>query len=81
MKRIYLAGIAIALLSLFALMFGGYYTFADEKCQRCMEFVILDHEYRKSILDAAVDNPKAIPELVKQYSQDVLRLFNSSNSP
>lgn len=79
MKRIYLTG--IALLPLFALMLGGHYTFADEKCQWCTEFVILDHEYRKSILDAAVDNPKAIPELVKQYSQNVLQLFNSSKSP
>jgi len=41
----------------------------------------MTHEYRKSFLDAAVDNPMAIPELVKQYSQDVLQLFNSSTSP
>jgi hypothetical protein len=79
MKRIYLTGIAV--LPLLALIFGVHYTFADKECQRCMEFVILNHEYRKSILDAAVDNPGAIPELVKQYSQDVLRLFNSSDYP
>lgn len=57
----------------------GHYTFAGKDCQQCMEFVILTHEYRKSVLDATVDKPKAIPDLVKQYSQYVLQLFNSSN--
>lgn len=77
MKCFHLTG--IELLPLLALMFGGITHSLVRICQQCMEFVILTHEYRKSVLDATVDKPKAIPDLVKQYSQYVLQLFNSSN--
>ena len=69
MKRIYLTGIALP--HLFALIFGGHYISSGKERQECMEFVILTLEYRKSIVDATVDYSKALPELVKQYSQDV----------
>ena len=56
--------------------------FAPRGCEGCSEFKKLTHEFEKDVTDAAIGNPEIIPELVNDYSDDVMELFREpSTSP
>jgi hypothetical protein len=76
MNQYYL--IFMLLQPLFLMLIVPHFAFADKDCSRCMEFLSITHEYKKSVLDAAGNNTEIIPEIVQNYSQDILRLYNTS---
>ena len=56
--------------------------YAPRACGGCSEFKKLTHEFEKDVTDAAIGNPEIIPELVNDYSDDVMELFREpSTSP
>jgi hypothetical protein len=49
---------------------------APRGCSGCTAFKKLTHEFEKSVIDAAsTGDPNAIPSLLEQYNQDVLKTF------
>lgn len=54
--------------------------FAPRECGGCKDFKKLTSEFEKDILEAAVGDPNIIPDLVEQYSRDVLELFSPSTN-
>jgi hypothetical protein len=51
---------------------------APRGCSGCTVFKKLTHEFEKTVIEAASSgNPNIITNLLEQYNQDVLRLFET----